>query len=168
LERLKNNQIEEPFFVACITAYFIQQISEDLQNQSKSQFRDLITKFQSKSPLTEKQIKTSKLGLWGVFDFLINYMSDLEDQIRAKAMAICGQSYLTKNDKAQIISSLVMAIYPHCKPEFPKNFIGNFLAKLLENPIKLGIKYVSAKHINRSISISQTLPIGNPCEIVIR
>lgn len=169
LERLKDNQFEEPYFVACLTACFIQEIADDIQKQSKSQFVDLITEFQSKDPMSEHQIKTGRLGLWALFDFLINYMSDAEDYVRASAMARCGQCHLTQNDKAQIVSSLVLAIYPHCKTIiFPKNAIGWIIEKITEVIIKLGIKYVSTKHVNKSISICQTLPLGNPCEIVIR
>lgn len=168
LERLKNNRFKEPYFVACITACFIQEIADDMQNQSKSHFLDLITEFQSKNPMSEQQIKTARLGLWQLFDFLINYMSDAEDQARANAMAKCGQCHLTPNDKAQIVSSLVLAIYPHCKTIiFPKNVIGNIIEKMVEGMIKVGIKYVSTKHVNKSISISKTLPLGNPCDVII-
>jgi len=169
LERLENNLFEEPYFVACITACFIQEIADDIQNQSKSHFLDLIAKFQSKHSMSEQQVKTERLSLWTLFDFLINYMSDMEDHVRANAMARCGQRHLTQNDKAQIVSSLVLGIYPHCKTIiFPKNVIGGIVEKIIEGMIKFGIKYVSTKHVNKSISICQTLPLGNSCDVVIR
>jgi len=169
LERLKNNRFEEPYFVACITACFIQEIADDIQNESKSHFLDLIAEFQSKHSISEQQVKTARLSLWALFDFLINYMSDMEDHVRANAMAKCGQSHLTQNDKAEIVSSLVLGIYPHCRTiVFPKNVIGSIVEKIIEGIIKLGIKYVSTKHVNKSISICQTLPLGNSCDVVIR
>lgn len=167
LERLQNNLFEEPYFVACITACFIQDIADDIQNHSRSNFLDRIAEFQSKNPMSKQQIKTTRLGLQELFDFLINYMSDIEDNMRANAMAKCGQCYLTQNDKAQIVSSLVSAIYPHCKTiVFPKNTVGNALDKTVEHIIKFGIKYVSTKHINKSISICQTLPLGDCCDVI--
>ncbi len=169
LERLKNNRFDEPYFVACITACFIQEIADDIQNQSKSRFLDLFVEFQSKNSVSEQQQKSARLGLWALFDFLINYMSGMEDYVRAKAMAKCGQCHLTQNDKAQIVSSLVSAIYPHCKTViFPKNVVGGIVEKIIEGIIKFGIKYMSTRHINKSISICQTLPLGNPCDVVIR
>lgn len=164
LERLKNNLFEEPYFVACITAYFIQEIADDMQNQ-ESRFLARIAEFQS-NPMPERQ---ARLGLRTLFDFLINCMADMEDHVRAKAMAKCGQRRLTQNDRAQIVSSLVSGIYPHCKTTtFPKNVIGSMVEKIVEGIIKLGIRCVSAKHVGKSISLSQTLPLGNPCDVVIR
>ena len=169
LERLGNNRFQEPYFVACITACFVQAIADDIQNQSKSHFLDRIAEFQSKHSVSEQQTKNIGLGLWTIFDFLVNYMSDLEDHARADAMAKCGQCHLTQNDKAQIVSSLILGIYPHCKTMiFPKNMIGSIVGKIFESMIKFGIKFLSTKHINKSISISQTLPLGNPCDVVIR
>jgi len=166
LERLKNNRFEEPYFVACITACFIQEMADDIQNQSKSRILDLMAEFQSKNSMSEK---TTRLSLWALFDFLINYMSDMEDCLRANAMAKCGQCHLTQHDKAQIVSSLVLAICPHCKTIiFPNNVIGSIAEKIIEGIIKFGIKYVSTKHVNKSISICQTLPLGNSCDVVIR
>lgn len=162
LERLESKRFEEPYFVGCITAGFIQEIFDDIQRQSKSRFLARIEKFQSKLPVSKQ---ATRLGLWGIFDFLINYMSDLEDHARANAMARCGQHHLTQNDKAQIISSLVLAIYPHCNTiSFPRNAFGSIAEKVTEGIIKLGIKFTSTKHINRSISICQTLPLENPCD----
>lgn len=169
LERLRNNLFQAPYFVACITACFVQQIADDIRNQSKSHFLDRIAEFQSKHSLSEQRTNSIGLGLWTIFDFLVNYMSDLEDHARADAMAKCGQCHLTQNDKAQIVSSLVLGIYPHCKTTiFPKNVIGSIVGKIFESMIKFGIKFLSTRHINKSISISQTLPLGNPCDVVIQ
>lgn len=163
LKRLEDNRFEEPYFVACITTCFIQEIADDL-NRPKSRFLDLMTGFQSKSPVPEN---AARLGVRALFDFLINYMADTEDHVRANAMAKCGQCHLTQNDKAQIVSSLVSAIYPHCKTTtLPRNSIGNIAEKIVGGIIKLGIRYVSTKHVNRSISISQALPLGDPCDAV--
>jgi hypothetical protein len=168
LERLRNNRFEDPFFVACVTSNFIQGIAEDIYNQSRSHFLEIVTEFQKKNVLSGQQIKTGKLGLRALSDFLINYMSDMEDQVRANAMAKCGQSYLTQNDKSQIVSSMVLAIYPHLKTiNLPKNLLGVNIEKILERIIKFGIRYECIKHINRSISICQTLPLGNPCDVIV-
>lgn len=164
LERLENGLFEEPHFVACITACFIQDIADDM-NQPKSRFLGLMAGFQSENPVPEN---AARLGLRALFDFLINYMADTEDRVRAGAMAKCGQRRLTRNDRAQIVSSLVSAIYPHCKTSFPKNAAGCVAEKITGRIIKLGIRYVSAKHVSRSISICQALPLGNPCDAVIR
>jgi hypothetical protein len=167
LERLKNNRFEEPYFITRITEFFIQEIADDIQNQSKSHFLDKIAKFQSKNSMSGEK-KSSKLGLLALFDFLINYMSDMEDRARATAMARCGQCHLNQNDKTLIISSLVLAIYPYCKTiNFPKNLAGNIIGKMVDGVIKIGIKYLCTSHVNRSISICQTLTVGNPCEVVI-
>jgi hypothetical protein len=163
LERLENNRFEEPYFIACITAGFIEEIVDDMQNQSKSRFLDLISEFQSKHPTLEK---ATGLGLRGLFDFLIKYMANAEDHVRANAMARCGQRYLTQNDKVQIVSSLVAAIYPHCLAGFPKNAVGDIGEKIIGGIIRLGIRYVSVKHVGRSISLCRTLPLGNPCDSV--
>jgi hypothetical protein len=163
LERLKDSRFEEPYFVACITAGFIQEIADDIEKHP-SRILALMNEFQSKNPMP---INT-ELGLRALFDFLINYMADTEDQLRANAMARCGHCNLTQNDRAQIVSSLVSAIYPHCKTiSFPKNIIGGVAEKIVGGIIRLGIRYVSAKHVNRSISICQTLPLWNPCDAVI-
>lgn len=166
LDKLKNNQFEDPYFVASTTARFIQEIADDIANRLASRFLDQIEKFASKNHMSTKD---GKLGLWTLFDFLVNYMADTEDHARANAMAKCGKCHLSQNDKAQIVSSLVLGILPHCKTiTFPKNVIGGPVEKLIEGIIKVGIKYLSTKHVNRSISICQTSPSGNPCDIVIR
>lgn len=164
LERLQNNRFEEPYFVASVTECFIQEIAKDIQNRP-SNFLDRIAEFQSKNSMHDQQ-SNAKLNLWTLFDFLVNYMADMEDHVRANAMAKCGQRSLTRNDKAQIVSSLVLAIYPYCKTMvFPKNVIGSIIERITESIIKLGIKYVSTNHINKSISICQTLPLQNSCNI---
>ncbi len=162
LDQLESKLFEEPYFVGCITVGFIQEIFDDIQRQSKSSFLARIEEFQSKLPVSKQ---ATRLGLWGIFDFLINYMSDLEDHARANAMARCGQHHLTQNDKALIISSLVLAIYPHCNTmSFPRNALGTIAEKVTGGMIKLGIRFTSTKHINRSISICRTLPLENPCD----
>jgi hypothetical protein len=168
LERLRNNEFEDPFFVAYVTASFIQQIVSDVESRTASRFFDRIAAFQSNHPFPEKDLKTGRLGLWGIFDFLVNYMADLEDKARANAMARCGKCSLTQNDKAQIVTSLVEGIYPHCKTVvFPKNVIGNAVEKVFETIVKFGIAYLSAKHVNKSISLSQDLPLGSPSIVII-
>ena len=158
IERLKNNKFEEPYFVACVTELFIQGLAEELHSQTKSDIRDLITEFQLKNHISEQEMRSSKLNLSILYDFVINQMSELEDYVRAKAMVESGQRNLTQNDKNQIVSSLVLTIYEHAKIiKFPKNIIGNISGKIVEDIIKLGIKYISTKHINKSISICQTL-----------
>lgn len=95
-------------------------------------------------------------------------MADLEDHARANAMARCGQCRLTQNDKALIVTSLVEGIYPHCKTMvFPKNGIGSAVEKVFETMIKFGIAYLSTRHVNKSISLSQDLPLENPCKVII-
>lgn len=166
LDRLKDNRFEEPYFVACTTGCFIQEIANDIENRSKSRFLDQIEKFVSKNPMSAN---AAKLGLWALFDFLINYMSDIEDHVRANAMAKCGQCSLTQNDKSQIVYSLALAIFPHCKTlDLPKNVFGRIAEKMIDSIIKYGIKYVSAKHLNKSIAICQALPLGNSSDIAIR
>ncbi|WP_415281502.1 hypothetical protein [Candidatus Nitrososphaera sp. FF02] len=164
LERLENGLFEEPHFIACITACFIQDIADDM-NQSKSRFLGLMSGFQSRNPIPEN---AARLGLRALFDFLINCMADTEDRVRAGAMARCGQRRLTRNDRDQIVSSLVSAIYPHCKITFPKNAAGRMAEKITGYIIKLGIRYASAKHVSRSITLCQALPLRNPCDAVIR
>jgi hypothetical protein len=110
----------------------------------------------------------ARLGLLTLFDFLVNYMSDLEDHVRADAIARCGQRNLTPNDKTQIVSSMVLAIYPYCKTiTFPKNAIGSIGEKIYEYTIKFGIKYLCTRRINRSIAISRALRSGNLLDSVI-
>ncbi len=167
LERLKDNRFEDPYLVACITAYFVQEIANDVANRTNSQFLGLIEKFASKNSISAEQMKNARIGLWALFDFVVNYMSDLEDHVRANAMARCGQRNLTRKDKAQIVSSMVLAIYPHCKTMiFPRNPIGITVEKIVEAFIKVGIKYLCTKHINRSIAICRALRPENTCDVV--
>jgi hypothetical protein len=136
LERLERNGFEESYFVACITLGFIQEIANDMKDQSKSRFIDRIAEFQAKNPAS----KQTRLGLRPLFDFLINYMADLEDHARANAMARCGQRRITRHDKSQIISSLVLAIYPYCNTiSFSRNVIGSVAGKITGSIIKLEI-----------------------------
>gem|GEM_PF-7032219 len=109
--------------------------------------------------MSEAQIKNAGLGLWELYDFLVNYMSDIEDLARAKAIAKCGQCHLTQSDKNQIISSLVSGIYPHCrKVALSRNIIGRAIDRVIERALKLGIRYICTKHVEQSISIAKTLP----------
>jgi hypothetical protein len=168
LKRLRDNLFDDPYLVARTTEYFVQEIAYDMTNPSKSRFLDLIEEFASTHPLTAQQITNARLGLLTLFDFLVNYMSDLEDHVRADAIARCGQRNLTPNDKAQIVSSMALAIYPYCKTiTFPKNAVGSTGEKIYEYIIKFGIKYLCTKRINRSIAISRALLTGNPLDSVI-
>jgi hypothetical protein len=88
-------------------------------------------------------------------------MADLEDQVRARAMAKCGQRIFTQSDKAQIISSMVSALYPYCKTmSFPKNVIGRAGEKTFKELNKFGIRYECTKHFNRSIAICKMRSLG--------
>jgi len=154
LERIKENHFEDPDLVARITAYFIEEIAGDIDKPA-SRFLALVEKFALKKPGMQKG---EGLGLLGLGDLLVNYMADLEDHLRANAMARCGRRELTRNDRDQIVLSMTSAIYPHCKPTiFPKNTIGSAAKKIFEGVIKLGISYECTKHLNRSISIRRTL-----------
>ena len=89
-------------------------------------------------------------------------MAELEDHARANAMARCGRFNLSRNDKAQIVSSMVLAIYPHCKTlTFPKNVVGVTIEKILGGLINYGIRYECMKHLNKSISIYQKMLFEN-------
>jgi hypothetical protein len=168
LEGLRDNLFDDPYLVARTTGYFIQEIADDMANPSKSRFLDLIEEFASTHSLSSQQIMNARLGLLTLFDFLVNYMSDLEDHVRADAIARCGQRNLTPNDKTQIVSSMVLAIYPYCKTiTFPKNAIGSIGEKIYEYTIKFGIKYLCTRRINRSIAISRALRSGNLLDSVI-
>jgi hypothetical protein len=155
LERLRENQFEDPYFIACTTLYFIQEIVSEIANRPESRFLFLIKKFASnKSRYAQQQKRSPRFNLWPLFDFLVNYMANLEDQVRARAMAKCGQSNFTESDKAQIISSMVSALYPYCKTmNFAKNVIGRAGEKIFEELLKFGIKYECTKHLNRSVAI---------------
>ncbi len=158
LERLSENQFEDPYFIACTTLYFIQEIASDIANRPRSRFLFLIQKFASTKMVhpSQQQESHSRFGLWTLFDFLVNYMADLEDQVRARSMAKSGQRIFIENDKAQIVSSMMSALYPYCKTmNFPKNVIGKTGEKIFEKLIKFGIRYECTKHLNRTVAICQ-------------
>lgn len=160
LEGIKDNLFEDPCLVACMTANFIQEIADDVLSRQTSRFLDRLAEFQSDHSLSEEQIENARLGLWELYDFLVNYMSDIEDLARANAIAKCGQCHLTQNDKNQIISSLVSGIYPHCRTmALPRNIIGRTIDRVIERALKFGIRYICTKHVNLSISIAGTLPL---------
>jgi hypothetical protein len=154
IEGLKDNRFDEPYFVARTTAGFIQQIYDDIENDSASQFRPLIEEFVSKNPGLGLQANNEELDLWTLFDFLVNYMADPEDQARATAMVKCEYRNFTANDRRIILSALVSGILPHCITFAPPtNVISRNTSALVERLLKVGIKYVCAKHVDKSISI---------------
>lgn len=154
IEGLKDNQFDEPYFVARTTAGFIQQIYDDIENDSASQFRPLIDEFVSKNPGLGLRSDNEKLGLRALFDFLVNYMADPEDQARAIAMVKCKYRNFTANDRSIILSALVSGILPHCMTiAHSTNAISRKTSALVERLFKVGIRYVCAKHVDRSISI---------------
>jgi len=150
IEGLKDNRFDEPYYVARTTAGFVQQIYNDIENDSVSQFRVLIEEFVSKNPALGLKAVNEKLGLWTLFDFLVNYMADPEDQARATAMVKCEYRNYTANDRSIILSALVSGILPHCMTA-----INRKTTALVERLLKVGIKYVCAKHVDKSISISR-------------
>jgi hypothetical protein len=155
IEELKGNQFDEPYFVARTTTGFIQQIYNDIENNSASQFRPLIEEFVSKNPDLRQQANNNKgLSLWTLFDFLVNYMADPEDQARATAMVNCEYRNFTANDRSIILSALVSGILPHCIAfGGSTNVINRKAFALVECLLKIGIKYVCARHVDKSISI---------------
>jgi hypothetical protein len=157
IEGLKDNQFDEPYFVARTTAGFIQQIYNDIENNSASQFRPLIEDFVSKNPGLRQQTNNDNnkgLSLWALFDFLVNYMADPEDQARATAMVNCEYRNFTANDRSVILSALVSGILPHCITfGTSTNVISRKAFALVECLLKIGIKYVCAGHVDKSISI---------------
>ncbi len=160
IDGLKNNLFDEPYYVARTTTGFIEEIYNDIENGSASQFRTLIEEFVSKNPGLELHADSEELGLRALFDFLVNYMADPEDRARAAAMVKCEYRNFTANDRSVILSALVSGILPHCKVFAPpKNVIGRKVYALVESLLKIGIKYVCAKHVDRSIAICRaTLP----------
>lgn len=155
IEGLKDKRFDEPYFVARTTAGFVQQIYNDIENDSASQFRALIEEFVSKNPALGLKANNEKLGLWALFDFLVNYMADPEDQARATAMVKCEYRNYTANDRSIILSALVSGILPHCMTFAPPtNAINRKTSVLVERLLKVGIKYVCAKHVDKSISLS--------------
>jgi len=154
IEGLKDNLFDEPYFVARTTARFVQQIYNDIENGSPSQFRPLIEEFVSKKPGLRRQANIKELGLLELFDFLVNYMADPEDQVRASAMVKCEYLNFTANDRSIILSALVSGILRNCMT-FPSrtNSISRKAYALVERLLKVGIKYICAKHVDKSISI---------------
>jgi hypothetical protein len=95
-----------------------------------------------------------KLGIRALFDFLINYMADPEDLARATAMVKCEYRNFTANDRDVILSALVSGILPYCMNLAPsKNVITRKTNALVERLLRSGIRYVCAKHIDKSIAI---------------
>ena len=158
IEQLKNDQFDEPYFIARTTANFVQEIANDMQCPSKSSINKIISKFQSRHPDCEKQITSSQFGSRTMFDFMVNYVANLEDVMRANAMVKSGISTFTQKDKDHILSALASVIYLHSKmPTFPKNLIGTYAEKFIAKLIKFGIKQMGMKHINKSASLSRIL-----------
>jgi hypothetical protein len=157
IDGLKNSLFDEPYFVARTTAGFIEQIYNDIENGSSGQFRPLIEEFVSKNPGLGLHADSEELGLRALFDFLVNYMADPEDRARAAAMVKCEYRNFTANDRSVILSALVSGILPHCKVFAPpKNVIGRKAYALVESLLKIGIEYVCAKHVDRSIAICRS------------
>ena len=89
-----------------------------------------------------------------LFDFLVNYMADPEDQARATAMTKCEYRNFTANDRSVILSALVSGILPYCMTfKFPNNAVGRMATVLFKRLLRIGIRLVCAKHIDKSISI---------------
>jgi hypothetical protein len=81
-------------------------------------------------------------------------MADPEDQTRAAAMVKCEYRNFTANDRSIILSALVSGILPHCVIfATPTNVIGRKVSTLIEGLLKVGIRYICAKHVDKSISI---------------
>ena len=157
LELLKNNSFDEPYSVAQVSTLFIRGMANELQGKlQNNHLLDKITRFRTKNPISKEQILSSKLGLWSLYDFIVNQLADIEDKIRADAMIKCNIQNLTPKDKNQIVSALVLSIYQHSAlPKFSGNILGKNMEKVVEHITKLAIKYISKKHINKSISMCQ-------------
>jgi hypothetical protein len=154
IEGLEDNRFDEPYFVARTTAGFIRQIYNDIENDGASQFRPLIEEFVSRNPGLGLRADDEKFGLRALFDFLVNYMADPEDLTRATAMIKCDYRNFTANDRSIVLSALVSGILPHCMSFAPpNNAIGKKTYALVERLLKVGIIYICAKHIDKSISI---------------
>jgi hypothetical protein len=153
IKALEDNLFDEPYFVARTTAGFVRQICNDVENDSTSQFRSLISEFVSRNPGLRLQ-GNDKLGIRALFDFLVNYMADPEDLARATAMVKCEYRNFTANDRDVILSALVSGILPYCMNLAPsKNVITRKTNALVERLLRSGIRYVCAKHIDKSIAI---------------
>ena len=158
IEQLKNDQFEDPFFVASTTANFVSEIIKDLKRSSNSHINELIEEFHKENPSCHEQIISSKLGMIMSYRFIVGQMSQFEDRLRAKAMAKAGKTCFTKNDKKRIIDTLTSVIYNHTRiPVFSKYKFGVVVEKIAEKTIKFGVRLISLIHINKSISISRTL-----------
>ena len=161
LEQLKNNQFDEPYFIASTTANFVCEIMDDFQHPSKNHITKLITEFQLQNPKCDEQILSSNLGMRMFYNFFVNQMSNLEDNLRAIAMVKSCKTYFTANDKNQIITTLTSMIYRHSQNMiFPSNVIGILIENLVEKLISLGIKKIALKHINKFISLSNVLTLN--------
>ncbi|HKU49721.1 MAG TPA: hypothetical protein VJP79_07205 [Nitrososphaera sp.] len=155
IEGLKDKRFDEPYFVARTTAGFIQQIYRDIENGSASKFRHLIEEFVSKNPGLRLRLESEgNLGLRGLFDFLVNYIADPEDQARAAAMVKCEYRNFTAKDRTIILSALVSGILPYCMTFAGPNYaISRKAFALVERLLGIGIRYVCAIHIDKSIAI---------------
>jgi hypothetical protein len=108
----------------------------------------------SKNPGLVLRSDNEKLSLRALFDFLVNYMADPEDQARATAMVKCEYRNFTANDRSIVLSALVSGILPYCMTIAPStNAISRRISALVERMFKVGIRYICAKHVDRSISI---------------
>ena len=154
IEGLEGNRFDEPYYVARTTAGFIQQIYSDIEFRSASQFRSLFEEFVSKNPNLKMPANNEKLPLRALFDFLVNYMAGPEDLARATAMVNCNYRNITGNDRSVILSALVAGILPYCM-NFgrPTSAISKAAFSAAERLLKVGIKYICAKHVDKSISI---------------
>ena len=158
VERLKNNQFNEPYFVASTTAHFVREIMDDLQHSSDSHINKLIAEFELQNPKYRERAISSNLGMRVFYNFLVNQMSNLEDNLRANAIVKSGKTHFTSSDKKQIIDALTDVIYPHLQTSpLPKNMIGTYVGKLSERLIKIVIRHICLIHINKSISIANSL-----------
>jgi hypothetical protein len=154
IKGLEEGRFDEPYFVARTTAGFVRQIYNDVENESVSQFRSLIEAFVSQNPGLRPHENGGRLGLQALFDFLVNYMANPEDQARATAMVKCEYRNFTANDRNIVLSALVSGILPYCVNAVPsKNALARTTSALVERLLKVGIRYVCAKHIDKSISI---------------
>ena len=119
-----------------------------IRSYYESQINRQITKLRLQNPLNEAKLIESKLDIPLMYDFLVNYMSNLEDNLRAFAMSKAGKSSFTSNDKHQIVETLVTVILAHSKAIIvPKNFFGIMAVRLSERIIKIGMKYIGLRHL---------------------
>jgi len=158
LEKIKNNKFDDPFYIACTTRNFVKEIMNDLKNPETSTINKQIAKFKLQNPSYEEKVIGSKLDMHLLYDLIVNKMSNLEDNLRAIAMAKAGKSSFTQNDKNQILDSLVAEIHLHLKPSiFSNNIFGTLFGRIFEGIIKLVIKYIGMRHLDKSISFSKVM-----------